>query len=196
MNSVAKMCCKVCKDAGKEASVYESHWVRKRGVVVCPTLLSQSCGYCGKNGHTPKYCKASLKTIDVKRNVVAPVKLKVEERKTPTSYFAILMDSDCDSDDEENEAWPALREDLSSSVAFHPHQESYAEMLAKKPEPKKTEPVKLTITEIPKESVVMKIPRMSNWNWADDESSSDEDESMFDTHKKWSYDSFVQQHNQ
>lgn len=179
MNSVAKMCCKVCKDAGKEASVYESHWVRKRGVVVCPTLLSQSCGYCGKNGHTPKYCKASLKMTQSNRTVSSePVKAKVEEKKASTSYFDILMDSDCDDDDEgeEEESWPALRENMSSSMALRTHQESYAEMLAKKPEAKKKEPVKLIIAEIPREGLMFKRKPISNWNWADDESSSDEDE--------------------
>ena len=179
MNSVAKMCCKVCKDAGKEASMYESHWVRKRGVVVCPTLLSQSCGYCGKSGHTPKYCKASLKMAQANRNVSSgPVKAKVEEKKASTSYFEILMDSDYDDEDEdeEEESWPALREDMSSSVALRPHQESYAEMLSKKPEAKKTEPVKLIIAEIPREGLMFKRKPISNWNWADDESSSDEDE--------------------
>ena len=54
--------CKVCKDAGKPESLYTSHYINdgpgKNGKVVCPTLLSQTCGYCKKAraGHTAKYC--------------------------------------------------------------------------------------------------------------------------------------------
>ena len=54
--------CKVCKDAGKPESLYTSHYINdvpgKAGKVVCPTLLSQSCGYCKKEraGHTSRYC--------------------------------------------------------------------------------------------------------------------------------------------
>ena len=53
--------CKVCCDAGKSEAVYSSHWVKNKpghdGLVVCPTLLSQRCGYCDGVGHTPTYCK-------------------------------------------------------------------------------------------------------------------------------------------
>lgn len=113
---VVKPCCKVCKDAGKSAQEYGSHWPKdKEGVTVCPTLLSQECRYCEEFGHTVKYCpvlarsnadaakrlasKERLKRIQAheesqcskqtQRNVtVAPV----------TGRFAILMDDD-DSDD-------------------------------------------------------------------------------------------------
>ena len=53
--------CKVCHDAGKPESEYTSHFVKSApstdGVVVCPTLLSQQCGYCHTAGHTVSYCK-------------------------------------------------------------------------------------------------------------------------------------------
>jgi len=53
--------CKCCHDAGKEESVYRSHFVKDKpgedGKVVCPTLLSQECNYCKKKGHTISYCK-------------------------------------------------------------------------------------------------------------------------------------------
>jgi hypothetical protein len=48
--------CKVCEDAKQPKHVVTSHSVRKNGVVVCPTLLSQQCRYCHKSGHTVKYC--------------------------------------------------------------------------------------------------------------------------------------------
>jgi hypothetical protein len=53
--------CKVCHDAGKPESEYTSHFVKDipgaGGVVVCPTLLAQECGYCHTAGHTVSYCK-------------------------------------------------------------------------------------------------------------------------------------------
>ena len=50
--------CKVCRDAGKQEKVWNSHWVRDRpgGKVICPTLLNQECRYCHKLGHTPSFC--------------------------------------------------------------------------------------------------------------------------------------------
>jgi len=49
--------CKVCFDAKKPQSVYESHWVKDReGNVTCITLNSQECRYCFKAGHTVKHC--------------------------------------------------------------------------------------------------------------------------------------------
>ena len=58
----AKAFCKVCCDAGKSEDVYTSHYVKdapgKEGKVVCPYLLSLSCGYCKKEraGHTTRHC--------------------------------------------------------------------------------------------------------------------------------------------
>ena len=50
--------CPVCKAAGKSPEDYTSHFVKDKpdGVVVCPTLLEQECGYCHERGHTPKFC--------------------------------------------------------------------------------------------------------------------------------------------
>ena len=54
------MFCKVCKDIGKNESVYTSHWVRDapgpNGKVVCPTLLGMKCKYCREKGHMLKFC--------------------------------------------------------------------------------------------------------------------------------------------
>ena len=142
---------------------------RERGAVVCPTLLSQECRYCGKKGHTPKYCtitkKASVPTRQEERKVEKP---KEEKKKYTTCFEALINESD---DEEEEVEWPGLREDLPSSVTLRPHQMSYAEMLAKKPEPKKE--IKVAAVIVPKkEEVAKKV-----WNWADDESS-DEDEDI------------------
>ena len=52
--------CKVCRDAGKPASEYTSHFVKDQpgpeGKVVCPTLLNQACRICHNPGHTSSYC--------------------------------------------------------------------------------------------------------------------------------------------
>lgn len=65
------MFCNVCKQAGKSEEMYTSHYVKDQpgpnGVVVCPTLLSQNCRYCGDIGHTPKYCPKITETSEIKR---------------------------------------------------------------------------------------------------------------------------------
>mgnify|MGYP006094554147 CR=1 FL=1 len=52
--------CTVCKAAGRPKSEYTSHFVKDKpgpeGVVVCKHLLSMTCRYCKKSGHTPKHC--------------------------------------------------------------------------------------------------------------------------------------------
>lgn len=52
--------CKVCHDAGKSKEEYTSHYVKDRpgpeGKVCCPYLLSLTCRYCHKTGHTPNHC--------------------------------------------------------------------------------------------------------------------------------------------
>jgi len=53
--------CKVCYDAGKNESVYTSHFVKDKqgsdGKVVCPYLLSLTCTFCKKSeGHTARHC--------------------------------------------------------------------------------------------------------------------------------------------
>jgi hypothetical protein len=162
-------CCKVCKDAGKNASVYETHWVRERGVVVCPTLLSQECRYCGKNGHTPKYCRMTKKAILSTRQEERKEDKPKEENKYKNCFDALINESD---DEEEEVEWPglSLRSDLPSTVTLRPHQVSYAEMLAKKQEPKKE--VNVAAVMVPqKEKVTKRV-----WNWADDESSDEEEE--------------------
>ena len=58
--------CKVCYDAGKNESVYTSHFVKDKqgleGKVVCPYLLSLTCAFCKKSeGHTTRHCPILLK---------------------------------------------------------------------------------------------------------------------------------------
>ena len=100
--------CKVCHDAGKPESEYTSHFVKSApsadGVVVCPTLLSQQCGYCHTAGHTVSYCKLLKQHQKAKEHfnrksefLETQTKTAVEQPKKNTSAFAALAE---DSDDE------------------------------------------------------------------------------------------------
>ena len=90
----AKAFCKVCCDAGKSEDVYTSHYVKdapgKEGKVVCPYLLSLSCGYCKKEraGHTTRHCPELNKkdarepATHVRERASAPVEKK-KQRPAP-----------------------------------------------------------------------------------------------------------------
>jgi len=120
-NMSATKFCKVCFDAGKSEKEYTNHYVRRdrepNSPVVCPTLLNQECGFCGKQGHSPKYCTVleDKKKQDAKKEkalkrqqqkeqekpAVAPV--KTTKRTTASNVFASLYESD----DEEPKPKPA-----------------------------------------------------------------------------------------
>jgi L-rhamnose mutarotase len=100
--------CKVCHDAGKPESEYTSHFVKSApgadGVVVCPTLLAQQCGYCHTAGHTVSYCKLLKQHQKAKEHynrksefLETKTKTAVQEPKKNKSAFAALAE---DSDDE------------------------------------------------------------------------------------------------
>jgi len=114
--------CKICQDAGKSESQYTSHWPRSSAdptsTVVCPTLLAQECGYCFKNGHTPKYCPALAahrkeqdKATKLKQKEENQKKKQAEEEQTKkqqknltnsrANVFSLL-----DDDEEEEEVKP------------------------------------------------------------------------------------------
>jgi len=105
--------CKVCYDAGKSENEYTSHYVRSEqganGKVVCPTLLTQECGYCGACGHTPKFCQVltankatELKVAKQAARVAAKEKKETEQKKQSpvkkmsTNIFAAFSDDDDD----------------------------------------------------------------------------------------------------
>jgi hypothetical protein len=116
--SAVKPYCKVCHDAGKSEKEYTSHFVKSapgpEGKVVCPTLLCQSCGYCGDCGHTPKFCPvlAAQKAAEEKALKQAARKEFMEKReaekaapkpaqvKAKTSNVFAALDSDTDSEPE------------------------------------------------------------------------------------------------
>lgn len=122
--------CKVCHDAGKSEKEYTSHFVKSapgpEGKVVCPTLLSQSCGYCGSCGHTPKFCPvlAAEKSAEEKALKQAARRDALEKREAekaapkpvqakPQSRFAAAFDSDSDSETEKK-----VSKKVTKSIAF------------------------------------------------------------------------------
>lgn len=52
--------CNICYKAGLPSEEYTSHWTKTQpgpqGTVVCPYILSSTCGYCREVGHWNKYC--------------------------------------------------------------------------------------------------------------------------------------------
>jgi hypothetical protein len=154
INAARKPCCKVCKDAGKTELEYGNHWPKdSNGKTVCPTLLAQECRYCGKSGHTVKYCQVLTKENSAKEKFA-----KQEDRKkrfqaheaaskpksvasSTTSRFALLMD---DSDESPSRAekkapkaeeFPALNSSWSKRPAATPVANvSFAEMAVKSKE--------------------------------------------------------------
>ena len=102
--------CKVCFDAGKPEAEYTTHFVKSepglKGVVVCPTLLSQPCTYCYTAGHTVSYCTVLQKDKKLKayRMRVERAKEFVKEpsnkpvNKKRSNVFSMLIE---ESDDEE-----------------------------------------------------------------------------------------------
>ncbi|NBW58918.1 hypothetical protein EBR43_14310 [bacterium] len=108
--------CKVCFDAGKTEKEYTSHYVRSEpgpnSKVVCPTLLSQCCGFCGECGHTPKFCRvltarkaAEEKASKQSAHREALEKSGAEKKAVPAikkTGFAAAFGSDSESETEEN----------------------------------------------------------------------------------------------
>lgn len=56
--------CATCHNAGEDVSVYTNHFTKSspgpEGVVICPLILSSTCGYCRKIGHWTKFCPILL----------------------------------------------------------------------------------------------------------------------------------------
>ena len=105
--SIMSKFCKVCFEAGKEESVFKSHFVRSgpgmNCPVVCPTLLATECKYCHKVGHTVKYCDV-LKNNEKHRrrerfaSRVPTAKTALKD-KNSSSMFDVLHDSDSEEED-------------------------------------------------------------------------------------------------
>ena len=162
--------CKVCKDAGKDESVYTAHNIRnERNKVVCPLLLSQSCFKCTALGHTPKYCPQGK--IDEKNQK----RREYKERRSShegsmcdsrsASYFGVL----CVETTAEVEA--EAKTEVKVEVAPVPvRPPSYASVVLRTPAPIQA-PIIKPQPAAPKIVVEKKL-----LSWADCVSSDDDDE--------------------
>lgn len=103
--------CKVCKDAGKPKSEYESHApTNERGIVCCPTIKSHQCRKCSNTGHFDSYCQVKVADFatGIKKVLCGIVnaheeKKKEPEKKTNTAggRFALLDLGDNESSEDE-----------------------------------------------------------------------------------------------
>ena len=179
--------CKVCMDAGKSRTEYESHYVKTReGVVCCPTLLAQQYRYCklpGKSGnHTVKYCPTLIKqqSADKYAQILANKSPKIA-KKTPikaltANIFAAAFDesdTDTDTDTDTLEFRPA-------SPLTSPPNESYklwAKFNINAGVPAHTTPEIVVPEYIPTYTVknMQKNLKKRIINWADVDSDSDND---------------------
>ena len=107
-----KSYCKVCADAKKPIEEVTNHNVKSpEGVVLCPTLLSQSCRYCKQNGHTVKFCKSLEEKSKMENKIQSQINFeKVQQAKMtaknqPNSkkyaskgFSALCQDTDSESE--------------------------------------------------------------------------------------------------
>jgi hypothetical protein len=139
-NNIKKYC-KVCHDAGKSESEYQSHFIRENtnpnSKVVCPTLLSLECRYCSKRGHTVKYCKflekdkkLSSRRQENTNNYRETDKNNMKSKQTNNIFDN--LDSDSEEEEDEKEKLPEIRfvEPVSTSNANKYLPKSYASVLS------------------------------------------------------------------
>lgn len=168
----AKAYCKVCADSKKPESIFTSHNVRdpKTNVVLCPTLLSQKCNYCGQNGHTTSHCKSKQKDARIEERETKLAKTKAQtdtsNKSRKTGFAALESDSD-DDDTDEVEEYPQVSQ-CAPSLA-KPALVGYAAALQKEPTPTKIYTVE-TFPMFPKP--VKKL----DWATAESDSEGDEEE--------------------
>ena len=192
LNTQPRAKCKVCFDAGLDASKYNSHFLRNKsgpnGVIICPTLLSQKCRKCDKLGHTSSYCVV----VDVKLPVIKETKKQspVSEGKTFTNKFEFLNEERKEEknvkkeEKEKEDLWPGL----SSNKKRVQGQEVkpgllYSAIAAKLPVIEEKLDVVFTPKIVVRPVVKSHEPVLLNWNigydknnWAGCNSDSDDEE--------------------
>ena len=101
----SKPLCVVCKNAGKTAEEYTSHYTksspRPDAVVTCPTILNSVCTYCKKTGHFKSKCDVLMnrKTITENENKPKPktnTKDTTNSKPKPTNIYSIFNNNDYD----------------------------------------------------------------------------------------------------
>ena len=185
--------CKVCHDAGKTETEYRSHFVRENpdpnSKIVCPTLLDLECKYCLKKGHTRSYCgilkKQESQEARNQRTTQFTEKtssVKASSRPKDVGRFQALVDEDNSEPKSNNKTkkdtikivekkdeFPQLAE---PSFPQQPVLLSYKKALETvSPEVKKS--FTPGIVPIPSSAPAK---RLFTLNWADAESSSDEED--------------------
>lgn len=197
-SAIVKKFCKVCHDAGKPESEYTSHFVRSStgsdSVVVCPTLLALNCRYCGKAGHTVKFCKELEQKKKAEERGVRRAANAVTKKAVPlvkmSSAFEML------ESDEDSESEAEAEVDVKATNSVVPKPFSYASMAAKPavakimpiPVPTSKSLPSLNIPYIDEEescysyedlSPTYKITNTWANTWADDDVSDDDDEEEY-----------------
>ena len=152
--AAVKPFCKVCQDAGKSEKEYTSHFVRSEpgpnGKVVCPTLLSQNCGYCDGCGHTPKFCpvlashkaaeekalkQAARREIQAKKETEKAAPKPSAAKKQSNVFAALCSDSDSETEKKISKKKVSQQNPVAKSVE------------QKQPEPQKPSAKKITRDE-------------------------------------------------
>ena len=200
--TVKKPYCKVCHDAGKDESIYTSHYVRSdpgpNGKIICPTLLAVKCSYCFKEGHTSSHCQILIKNKkQLAKDVAKKNYLNNEKEKSnySTSKSSNKKNSfECLLEEVENkkkslvkkivkEEFPALSS--KPTITKNDFTISYANIAKTAHEKEVKEEIMTEILSIiykseepPKKPkiVVAKKEKEVKLNWADYSSSDDEDE--------------------
>ena len=182
--SARKPCCKVCKDAGKSENEYSTHYVKDlNGQVTCPTLLSQECRFCHKNGHTISHCPelAKKKERETRQQSAKPPLSPPKKEVKKSNVFAYLeINSDeSESDDEkEQEEFPALAP-VSAVKKTTPSTSSYAAMAAKTISDYNTNKKKELMTKLKNATIKEPLAPGQKKSWsqmADEDSDEDEEQ--------------------
>lgn len=71
--------CTICKNSGKSEGQYTSHNVKnKHGAVICPTILQNICSICNIKGHFNSRCPNKKKVVE---SILKPTKIQYKEKK-------------------------------------------------------------------------------------------------------------------
>jgi hypothetical protein len=191
-NNSKKPYCKVCHDAGKLEREYTNHYVKtydvKVGVmkVTCPTLLSLECRYCGKNGHTVKFCQVleETKKQDAQRIrererreqqiQVQAQQVQAQAQRRPKNAFELLEEDEQEVQNEvKNEVkneFPALGKSSSANSSSANSSVSWASRASTIPQPKpkpepEPEPVQKPVAKKNVRPVLPNARGSNNWEY-------------------------------
>jgi hypothetical protein len=185
--------CKVCFDAGKTEAEYTTHFVKSepgpKGVVVCPTLLSQPCTYCYTAGHTVSYCtvlkkdkklKAYRVRVERAREFVKEPTKKVVNKNRSNAFSMLIEDSDeeeCAPAAKPVEEYPSLTSAKVRPVVTFALPHSYAAMAGATATATASSAAAIAVP-IEKPTVLRKIvvERRSWADWSDSDDDDDEEE--------------------